>query len=261
MKDYLSGAGIIAGALFLLLGSAISTAFAGSQYVVVAAEPPAEEYAPGKVLNVDDTIDIPEGTVVTLLGEDGSVNAIPGPASITVTEDAVETVGENSEPGKAEKRSTISKIADLLSGEKKNADTLGVARSFGNRPKPRGLDDPWVISIHGDGAGCYRDSEIKLGRKSDKDVLMVAVAGDDEDKQVELTMREGISEIQLPGSVPLEKGEIFIKAGGGRALVQSHSLPKEINTQNPVDLLGWMIASGCDGQAMAFTRQLVLEAQ
>lgn len=261
MKDYLKRTGTAAMALCLVLGGAISTAFAGSQYVVVAADPPADEYSPGKVLNVDDTIDIPAGTVVTLLGEDGSVNAIPGPASITVTEDAVETVGENNEPGKAEKRSTISKIADLLSGEQKNADTLGVARSFGNRPKPKGLDDPWVISIHGDGAGCVRNSEVKLGRKADKETLLIAIAGDDENKQVELTMREGVSEVVLPDTVPIEKGEIFIKAGSNRALVQLRSLPSEINAQNPVDLLGWMIASGCEGQAVAFTRQLVLEAQ
>lgn len=261
MRDYLKRAGIAATAICMVLGGAISSALAGSQYVVVAADPPADEYSPGKVLNVDDTIDIPAGTVVTLLGEDGSVNAIPGPASITVTEDSVETVGENSEPGKAEKRSTMSKIADLLSGEQKNADTLGVARSFGNRPKPKGLDDPWVISIHADGEGCFRESEVKLGRKSDKEVLMIAIAGDDESKQVDVTMREGVSEVLLPSAVQIEKGEIFIKAGSSRALVSLHSLPNDINTQNPVDLLGWMIASGCEGQAVAFTRQLVIEAQ
>ncbi|MEM7462075.1 MAG: hypothetical protein AAF362_05290 [Pseudomonadota bacterium] len=261
MRGYLKNTGLAAIAAGMILYGVSSPALAGSQYVVVAADPPAQEYAPGKVLNVDDTINIPEGTIVTLLGEDGSVNAIPGPASITVTEDSVETVGANSEPAKAERRSTMSKIADLLSGEQENADTLGVARSFGNRPKPKGLDDPWVISIHSDGEGCFRNSEIKLGRKSDKEALGIAIAGDDESKQVELTMRQGVSEVLLPGSVPIDKGEIFIKAGSNRALVQLHSLPAEINTQNPVDLLGWMLASGCEGQAVALTRQLVLEAQ
>ena len=137
MRGYLKSTGLAAIAAGMILCGAHSSALAGSQYVVVAADPPAQAYAPGKVLNVDDTINIPEGTIVTLLGEDGSVNAIPGPASITVTEDSVETVGENSEPAKDERRSTMSKIADLLSGEQENADTLGVARSFGNRPKPK----------------------------------------------------------------------------------------------------------------------------
>lgn len=234
---------------------------AGSQYVVVASEPPAEEYKPGRVLEVSDTIVIPAGTVVTLLGEDGSVNAIPGPASITVTEDSVETVGEDDVNAREKKRSTISKLAELLSGEKKNADSLGVARSVGTRPKPRGLDDPWVISIHGDGPGCIREGEIRLGRNTDRETLSVAVTGDDQDSEKILTWRKGQADITLPASLPVEKGEIFVRAGAERARISLQPLPESVSIQNPVEVLGWMMESGCQGQALAFTRQLVIEAQ
>lgn len=261
MADRLTKTAMLLSAALLLLSTAIGEAEAGSQYVIVAAEPPADAYAPGKVLDVDDTIEIPAGTVVTLLGEDGSVNAIPGPVSVTVTEDSVETAGNNGDQGSDQKKSTLSKIADLISGEKKNADTLGVARSFASRPKPKGLDDPWVISIHGDGEGCMHNGEIRLGRKSDKDAVSLAISGNKGVDPIELTMREGVSEITLPKSLPVDGGEIFIKTNNERALIQIHDLPKEINAKNPVDMLGWMINSGCKEQALAFTRQLVFEAQ
>lgn len=254
--------GCAAIAVGLALSSFVSfQAQAGSQYVVVAAEPPAEDYQPGRVLEVSDTIVIPAGTVVTLLGEDGSVNAIPGPASITVTEDSVEMTGEDDVDEREKKRSTISKLAELLSGDKKNADSLGVARSFGARPKPRGLDDPWVVSMHDDGTGCIRDGEIRLGRKADTDVLSIAITGDDAGSEKILTWRKGEADLVVPSTIPVEKGEIFVRAGTERARISLKALPESVNIQNPVDVLGWMMESGCQGQALAFTRQLVIEAQ
>ncbi len=258
MADFLKSTGIAMSAAFLSLAAGIHAANAGSQYVVVSAEPAAESYQPGKILNVGDKIIIPAGTVVTLLGEDGSVNAIPGPVSITVTEDAVETVaGSDVE----KKRSTISKIAGLLAGEKKNADSLGVARSMNKRPKPRGLDDPWVISMHTDGNGCAHKDEVRLGRKADTNEIDLTVTGDEGSEPFETKLEKGVSEVVVPDAVPMKNGEIFVKSGRNSAVIVVHQLPGEVNPQNPVDVLGWMIEKGCEGQALAFTRQLVLEAQ
>jgi hypothetical protein len=236
-------------------------AFAGSQYVIVSVEPAAEDYAPGLVLDLNDSIHVPSGTVVTLLGEDGSVNAIPGPADITVTEDAVETAGSGESDSQERKRSTIAKLADLLAGEQKSADSLGVARGLGSRPKPRGLDDPWVISVHEDGAGCIRAGEIRLGRKTDTETISVSVAGDSGGAPQILTWRQGEADLQLPEGISAEQGSLTIKAGVNQAVIQLRPLPQSVNPQNPIDVLGWMISESCDGQALAFTRQLVIEAQ
>lgn len=245
----------------MLMALTWSPAWAGSQYVIVAAEPSSQDFPPGKVLEVNDSITVPEGTVVTLLGEDGSVNAIPGPASITVTEESVETDGVEGDDG-GEKRSAISKISDLLSGEKENADSLGVARNLtGQKPKRRGLVDPWVVSVHGDGPGCVRNSEIRLGRNDVEETLSVSIEGDKGTDPRILTWRSGDPELAVPESLPMEKGEIFVKAGKTRSLITLNPVPDDLNMKNPVAVLGWMIESGCQGQALAFSRQLVIEAQ
>jgi hypothetical protein len=236
-------------------------AYAGSQYVIVSVEPAAENYAPGLVLDLNDSIHVPSGTVVTLLGEDGSVNAIPGPADITVTEDAVETAGSGERDAQQRKRSTIAKLADLLAGEQKSADSLGVARGLGSRPKPRGLDDPWVVSVHQDGAGCIRAGQIRLGRKTDTETISVSVGSDRGGTPQILTWRQGEADLQLPEGFGAEQGALTVQAGSNHVVIQLKPLPQSVNPQNPIDVLGWMISESCDGQALAFTRQLVIEAQ
>lgn len=250
---------VLLGALLACVLAVAEPALAGMQYVIVGAEPAAPGFEPGRILDVDDSILIPEGTVVTLLGEDGSVNAIPGPVGITVTEESVETTSDRGTQEEA--RSAISKIAQLLGGEKKTADSLGVARSIGGKPKPRGLDNPWIVSVHGDDQACVKGETITLGRASAHETIALDVAAWNGDAIHGETWESGESQFVLPSKIPASAGEIEVNAGGKRALIQLNRLPAEINAANPVDVLGWMIASGCKGQALAFTRQLVVEAQ
>jgi hypothetical protein len=244
---------------FCCMAIALSVpALAASQYVIVASEPASKEFEPGRILNVNDNLEIPEGAVVTLLGEDGSVNAIAGPANVTVTAVSVETssvAADNTQ--RDQKRSTLAKLAELLSGERNNADSLGVARSMRARPEPRGLENPWVISIHQDGDGCVRNGKIKLGREDDSQGLSLAVGDDDNSGEHIFNWRKGEVEFLLPETVKAENSQIFVRAGRDRAVIAIHELPGGINLQNPVDVLGWMLDSGCTAQALAFTHQLV----
>lgn len=251
-----------AAALAAILLTAFGTpVLAGSQYVVVGAEPRGEAFEPGRILDVGDSIDVPEGTVVTLLGEDGSVNAIPGPARITVTEEAVETTGEDGEAELTEKRSALSRISGLLSGRRENADTLGVTRSFSERQGPTGLDDPWVVSVHGDGDGCLRDGEILLGRATSTSTAQLSVEGESGSGKAKLAWSAGENQLALGEAVAADSGEIEVRLEGERALIRLHRAPDDLNQNNPVDVLGWMIEMGCEGQALALTRQLVVDAQ
>lgn len=249
----------IAAAAVLLL---LTAAHAGSQYVVVGAQPASDAIVPGRILNVGDTINVPQGTTVTLLGEDGSVNAIPGPANVTVTEEAVETNGADEDTQDTlEKRSTLAKIAGLLAGNNENADTLGVTRSFSDQPKPVGLDDPWAISVHGDGDGCLRDDTIILARATAKNRAMISA-----DNGVGATLDAtpwpaGEAQFDLGRTVPADSEEIEVRVNGKPALIRLHAVPDDLDQNNPVDVLGWMIAQACEGQALALMRQLTAQAQ
>jgi len=260
----LAAGGIIVatfGYALLDLPSIATPARAGSQYVIVGSEPSSDAFEPGKILEVEDTIEIPEGTIVTLLGEDGSVNAIPGPARITVTEDAVQADG-GADPAKAEeKRSALSQIASLLSGERGNADTLGATRSFSGKQKPQGLNDPWAVSVHGGGHGCVRGETVVLAR-SDADKAAALTVDNGEGGVLKgAEWKEGESQFELPADIPATSAEIEIRHNGQRSLVQLHLVPDAINQKNPVEVMGWMITSGCEGQALAMTKQLTAEAQ
>ncbi len=251
-----------AGSLCLLAALCwAAPSFAGSQYAIVSAEPPSDDFPPGKVLGVGDRLTVAAGSVVTLLGEDGSVAAIPGPADVVVTEDAVETSAPADKAAQEEKRSTLSKIAGLLAGEHKRNESLGVSRSFSGRPKPEGLDDPWVLSVHQSGPGCSRDGEIVLGRRDPKNAISLSVKVDDKPAAADIVWRSGEAKFALPAQMSIGASKLAVQADKDFASIEVKMLPQSVNQKNPLDVLGWFIASGCERQAVAFTRQLAREAQ
>jgi len=250
----------LAGGVAIASGAWPGPAEAGSQYVIVAVEPASHALPPGRVLDVNDRLDVPEGTVVTLLGEDGSVSAIPGPASVVVTEDAVETTGSDAEE-QAEKRSTLAKIAGLLAGERERAESLGGSRVLSAAAEPEGLEDPWTVSIHASGPACIRDGEIVLARESAGDAIPLTVRAEKGAAVSDLVWPAGEAKFKLPAEISTESSAIAVKAGDEAARVALHRLPEEINAQNPVDVIGWMLASGCERQALAYARRLSHEAR
>ncbi|MEC9344442.1 MAG: hypothetical protein VYD64_11425, partial [Pseudomonadota bacterium] len=105
---------LVAGLVAAWIAPALPAA-AASQYVVISAEPSSGDFPAGRVLGVGDSVNVPGDTTVTLLGEDGSVVAIPGPAHVAVTEVALETTGETAD-NTEKNRNTLSKLATLLAG-------------------------------------------------------------------------------------------------------------------------------------------------
>ena len=242
----------------LLLSS--PPADAASQYVVISTEPASNDFPPGKVLGVGDSLVVPENSTMTLLGEDGSVVAIPGPAKVTVTEEALETEGETAE--EAEKnRSTLSKLAELLAGKRSSAESLGVSRGFNAKAQVKGLDDPWVLSIHESGQGCVQNEAIRLGRATFRDRISIKVAGDDDDAAAELDWLAGEASITLPSRISPRSKELEVRAGGKTVLIDLSLVPDDLDMDDPMSVLGWMVDEGCESQALAFTRLLVHQAQ
>ena len=236
------------------------SAHAASQYVIISAEPASGDFPAGKVLEVGDAIDVPEHATVTLLGEEGSVVAIPGPAKVAVTEDALETSGE-AEDTAEKNRSTLSKLASLLSGGETASQSLGVSRGFNAKKQVKGLDDPWVLSIHDSALGCVQNEPLRLGRSSSKEAISIDVEGADAATTATLDWPAGESTIELPDKFSPSSDEIFVKANGKRVLIDLRLMPKDVNPDDPMAVLGWMVSEGCNGQALAFTRLLVHQAQ
>ncbi len=249
------------GLCLAMVGSLVATpVLAGSQYVIVGSEPESAEFPSGKVMAPGDTLVVPQGTAVTLLGDDGSVNTIPGPAEVAITEDSVTTGSRSVTDGDAS-RTTISKIAGLLSGERERAETLGVSRSVPGKPSLKGLDDPWTISVHASGPGCIKNGEVVLARSDGSNAINLAFRTGDSEGTKDIIWPSGESKFKLESPVSPTESKLVIEAGKEFANVELHSLPDAIDLKNPLDVIGWMIDKGCSRQAIAFVQSLGAEAR
>lgn len=265
MAVFLSGPRILVAALALAGGIAVHAGpvWAASQYVVISADGPvAEAFPPGRVLVPGDRIELPGGSTLTLLGEDGTVTAIPGPASVGVTEDAIEQDNAATDAAELQEknRSTLAKLASLIASENRASDSLGVSRAIASDGDAKGLDDPWVLSISRSAQGCIRDEPIRLGRGSDKADLSLTVKGDAVETVTELDWKAGQSVIALPDRIPPTTDELLVKVGSRTIFIDLNLLPDEVSADDPMAVLGWMVDEGCDGQALAFARLLAAEA-
>jgi hypothetical protein len=245
---------LFAFAICLFSPGAIAAALAGSQYVIISTEPAAEGLAPGRVLKVDDSFDVPEGVTVTLLGEDGTVSAVPGPANITITDDGVGAADNG------EKRSAFAKVAGLLAGENKNAQSLGASRGVNDGSGEAPRIEPWAIPVDRDGNGCARAGEVLIGRDNARTAQSIALEAKGE-RLANLNWPQGESLLTLPGDKIAVLPEFEIRASGKATLVLLHRLPAEVSESDTLAVLGWMIDNGCDRQAVAFARSLAQAAK
>jgi hypothetical protein len=236
-------------------------AVAGSQYVVLSTEPVVDELPPGKVFAPSDVINVPAGTVVTLLGEDGSVNPISGPAAFVVTEDAL-TPNSSPRAGDAHAGpSNLALIANLLTNERQRSESIGSARTTADQSKPSGLDDPWAISIEESAPGCIRNGDVVLARRWIGERVVFSVRFGGGQSLTGLVWSAGKPTYSLPDPVPAQVKSFVVETNETSALIEIKVFPQIAIPQNPLDVLGWMVTSGCKRQALAFVRQLVTKQQ
>ena len=236
-------------------------AAAGSQYVVLSAEPAADGLQPGKLFMPSDVINVPAGTVVTLLGDDGSVNPISGPGAFVVTEDAL--TSDSSQQG-AEAQvgpSKLALIAGLLANERQRTEAIGGSRTAADQSRPSGLDDPWAISIEESAPGCIRNGEMVFARQGIGESAVFSVRLGDGEPLNGLVWSAGKPTYSLPGPIPPEVNAVTVETKNTSASIEIKTLPTNADFENPLEVLGWMVSSGCKRQALAFVRQLVTKHQ
>jgi hypothetical protein len=236
-------------------------AAAGSQYVVLSAEPAADELPPGKLFMPSDVINVPAGTVVTLLGEDGSVNPISGPGAFVVTEDALTSDSSQRAGDAQEGPSKLALIAGLLANERQRTESIGGSRTTADQSKPSGLDDPWAVSIDESAPGCIRNGEMVLARQGIGERAVFSVRLGDGEALNDLVWSAGKPTYSLPDPIPPEVKAVTVETNKTSASIEIKTLPASAGAANPLDVLGWMVSSGCKRQALAFVRQLVTKQQ
>ncbi|ESX04851.1 hypothetical protein X769_13620 [Mesorhizobium sp. LSJC268A00] len=235
-------------------------AVAGSQYVVLSAEPAVDELPPGKLFMPSDVINVPAGTVVTLLGEDGSVNALSGPDSFVVTEDAL-TSGSLQGTAKAQEGpSKLDLIAVLLANERKRTESIGGSRTTSDYSTPSGLDDPWAVSIEESAPGCIRDGVMVLAREGIGQSAVFSIRIGDGEPFNGIVWSAGKLTYSLPDRIPPEVKSVVVETNKTSASIEIKMFPKNV-LENPLEVLGWMVSSGCKRQALALVHQLVTKQQ
>ncbi|WFP65787.1 hypothetical protein [Mesorhizobium sp. WSM4904] len=232
-------------------------AVAGSQYVVLSTEPVVDELPPGKVFAPSDVINVPAGTVVTLLGEDGSVNPISGPAAFVVTEDAL--TSKSSQATGDGQASNLALIASLLTNERQRSESIGSARTTADQSRPSGLDDPWAISIEESAPGCIRNGEVVLARRGIGNRAVFSVRFGGGQALTGLIWNAGKPTYSLPDPIPAGVKSFVVETNKTSALIEIKVFPENAVLENPLEVLGWMVSSGCKRQALAFVHQLVTE--
>lgn len=236
-------------------------AVAGSQYVVLSTEPVVDELPPGKIFMPSDVINVPAGAVVTLLGEDGSVNPISGPAAFVVTEDALTSDSSQRASDGQAGPSNLALIASLLTNERRRTESIGSARTTTDQSKPSGLDDPWAISIEESAPGCIRNGEVVLARRGIGESAVFSVRLGGGESLNGLVWSAGKPTYSLPDPIPAGVKSLVVETNKTSALIEIKVLPENAVLENPLEVLGWMVSSGCKRQALAFVRRLVTKHQ
>jgi hypothetical protein len=232
-------------------------AAAGNQYVILAAEPAADELPPGTLFKPSDVINVPAGTVVTLLSEDGTVTPISGPGAFVVTEDALMSDGSQRATDPQAGLSNLAIIASLLTNERQRTESIGGSRSTVDQFIPSALDDPWTVSIDESAPGCIRNGEVVLARQGIGQSAVFSIRVGDQEPVNGLVWSAGKPTYALPAPLPPDVRAITVETNRTSASIEIEALPVGTRLDNPLEVLGWMAASGCKRQALALVRQLV----
>lgn len=246
---------------FILLASwvGILPAYGADSYVIIEVHPAHSSYPVGRTFRINESITLPAGMVATLLGEDGKIITISGAQTFVIDDDRSELIQKQSHSDNRYSK-IIAKIADLLTLDGERIETLGTTRNAIGQDE-RGNHHPWAAFLYEDETICARNNQIRLIRKSsDRDVRLVWHTPNGAEKY-EVFWPRGQNEVNLSPKQQ-ETAEVRIFESGVPSyqivLVQA---PSEIDLDQPIETLGWMIDVGCESQAVRYARSLASKAE
>jgi hypothetical protein len=217
-------------------------------------EPAADDPPLGKLFKVGDLLHVQEGVVVTLLGDDGSVTELPGPADILVTEDAP-PAGQAAREQAAEGASKLASIAAWLANGGAQVESIGASRGLADGSGLPGADSPWSVYAEQPSAACVRDGALVL-RRSGTGRAALSIGFDDTAPRGGLVWEAGAPTFVVAGGVPPGARSVWVGIDGKSTRIPLAALPANVDPENQVDVLTWMIASGCRHQAAVMVDRL-----
>lgn len=229
----------------------VDIAAAANKYVVIAVDPPIASLPLGHVLKVDDQIDLPTGALLTLLGDDGTLATVGGPQRLVVTAEP-----ESNSAEAIKTRTTFQRISDLLLGSPDVGEVLGGRRSVGQSAGGKALIEPWALPVGYSGNGCLRSNAIELRRARDPEERPVSVSINGETEVAASHWPKNQNKLELPSLASYHIKTVEIRLGNEVTTFNIHMLPTEIEPGHGMDVLAWMLESGCRVQAISYARWL-----
>lgn len=228
-----------------------SSGFAASEYVVVAVDPPAGTPALGSLYRLGDLLHVDRGATITLMGDDGSVRAVAGPADIVLTDDASDASSTSGEP--AEGSSKLAQLADLLAVAEIQVHTIGGSR--GISAQAQADLEPWSVPVEDGVFGCIRDRKLELWRAPGTRAA-VYISYDNKPIVLGLIWDADRSRLTVPGTVPANAESVVVGIDDKSYRLTLKHLPSDVRQHDHLGLYAWMVGNACFVQASALIRRL-----
>jgi len=220
-------------ALFGIL--AAGPALAGSLVVI---ESNAPGIAPGQVLDGAQSLDVPEGTEVTCIGQDGDTVKLTGPYS-----------GVPAPGGGAANASFLDSLAALVAPEGEGSVALGATREV---PGAAGVPgSPWLIDVSKSGDRCTPPAAPPvLWRPDAGEAIELYLKRFGDDAEAEVDWAGEAAEIEWPDGIAVVDGGVYLVRLGRKASMKKlvlHLVPADLATD--AHRAVWMAGQRCTRQA------------
>jgi hypothetical protein len=222
-------------AAFALLLAAVALPAAARPLVVIVST--SDALPPGKIIDSDTPVTLPQDTRVTLVGPDGKNLEMQGPYSGKPALGAV---------SKADDPTLVSRLSRLFETTVDSAMPGGV-RGAAEAPPP----GPWSIDIDHGGTYCVAGIEtIRLWRRHAGNSLKAAVRPADADHPVTLSWSADDVEVPWPADLPPAAEAKYLVRRAGASLPTVIVLRRvPAGLPNDAERAAWMGEHGCAPQA------------
>ena len=135
------------------------------------------------------------------------------------------------------------------------SNSIGASRGLADGPGLPSADSPWTVYAEQPAAACVRDGALVLWR-SGTGRAALSIGFDDQAPRGGLVWEAGAPTFVVAGGAPPGARSVWVEIDGKSTRIPLAALPASVDPENRVDVLTWMIASGCKHQAAVMVDRL-----